>query len=439
MLAGLAGLTTASGAMEWDGATNSRQPSVALAAFEAQVANLWGHDNVWIPSSNVWVQYEPDLGERSAVDFENGVARIQVLLKAGDDPGREIVLAHLCQGVGNLILGQASDPVEMVNQAPSEAPENRPAATLPPGKEVRVYLVRRGDTLGSIAQRFRMPIEALARLNELDSAEILPAGRPLKVIVLAAHDLTLDPTPRPMAKDPLLLDQIRMVDGRPVPPWMVREFAAEVVRQQPPGTEKVTGADGIERQAVTVAFKLAQNHLEVRARKFQPLVLAYAERFNLDPALIMAIIHTESFFNPRARSHTPAYGLMQLVPHTAGREAYREIYGKKRALTPQFLYDPENNIELGTAYFSILENRYMAAITDPTSRTYCAVAAYNAGASNVGKAFIRKKSIRQATPVINGLKPKEVYDRLVGALPGRESRNYVRKVLKRASKYRDWK
>jgi hypothetical protein len=53
-----------------------------------------------------------------------------------------------------------------------------------------------------------------------------------------------------MAKDPLLLDQIRMTDGRPVPRWLVTGFVKEIVERKPPETEKVVGEDGIERMAV---------------------------------------------------------------------------------------------------------------------------------------------------------------------------------------------
>jgi membrane-bound lytic murein transglycosylase C len=81
----------------------------------------------------------------------------------------------------------------------------------------------------------------------------------------------------------------------------------------------------------------------------------------------------------------------------------------------------------------------MGEINDPTSRTYCAVAAYNAGASNVGNVFVPVKSIKQATPKINRLDQRDVYKRLVDALPFEESRDYVRKVLERVELYRDWR
>jgi LysM repeat protein len=418
------------------------QAEDVMAELESRVADIWGSDNVWLPSPKAWVQYEGDLGERSAVDFENGVAYVQILLKANDDPWREQVLAHLRQGVGNLVLGDIRDPVAMIKSQGSEMPiiaqNDVVKTTAPEGKEVRVYLVRKGDSLWTIARRFRMKTAMLAKLNEIAIDEILSVGRPLKVIVFSSHDLTLDTTPPRPGSDPLLKNQIRMVDGSPVSKWLVEDFAAEVVGNKPLEVINILGADGFERLAVSVQFKLVSNHLEVRARKFHPLVQAQAEKHELDPALIMAIIHTESMFNPRARSQTPAYGLMQVVPHSAGRDAYRMIYGQNRKLTSKYLYNPKNNIELGVAYFDILRNNYMKGILDPISRTYCAVAAYNAGASNVGRAFISRKSIQKAMSVINKMTPLEVYARLVEALPFKESQNYVRQVLKRYSLYKKW-
>ena len=152
----------------------------------------------------------------------------------------------------------------------------------------------------------------------------------------------------------------------------------------------------------------------------------------------MGIIHTESMFNPRARSHTPAFGLMQLVPKTGAREAYAKLFGSLKTPSSKYLYDPKNNIELGVAYFDILKNRYMKLIEDPASRTYCAVAAYNAGASNVGRAFVSHKSIKKASPVINSLQPHEVYERLVDEFHIEETRLYTQRVLTRSVAYFAW-
>ncbi len=82
--------------------------------FVHRAAEIWGKENVWEPSPTSWVQYESDLGERSTVDFENGIVRVQLLLAPQEDAFGEKVLDHLRQGVSNLVLGDADDPVEMV-------------------------------------------------------------------------------------------------------------------------------------------------------------------------------------------------------------------------------------------------------------------------------------------------------------------------------------
>ena len=436
LIAAAAGwLAAPAAAMDSPAASAMAASEKRAAVFERRVANLWGADNVWRPSATIWVQYEPDLGERSAVDFENGRAEVQILLAPDGNPVGKAVRAHLRQGVGNLILAAPDDPVEMV--AAQTLPLKMPAGPLPAGSARRPYRARDGDSLPAVARRFHMPLATLAEMNGLDASAPLFADRPLTVVAMVSHDLALDPAPRPAAANAPLLDQIRMADGRAVSTASVGDFAAQVVRTRPPVVKPVVGEDGIARLVVGATFALVDDHLQVRADRFRPLVTAHARKWGLDPALIMAIIHTESMFNPRARSDAPAYGLMQLVPHTAGREAYAALYDKPRTLTPRYLYDPENNIKLGATYYSILKNRYMGAIRDPQSRIYCAVAAYNAGASNVGSAFIARKSIRQAIPVINRLTPTEVYERLVADLPMKESRNYVRKVLRRIRLYKN--
>ena len=66
---------------------------------------------------------------------------------------------------------------------------------------------------------------------------------------------------------------------------------------------------------------------------------------------------------------------------------------------------------------------------------FCAIAAYNTGASNVAKAFIDRASFNRATPEINKLSPREVYDKLRNFLPRKETRTYVEKVSRRMDKY----
>jgi len=90
------------------------------------------------------------------------------------------------------------------------------------------------------------------------------------------------------------------------------------------------------------------------------IVREAAERHSLDPALVKAVISTESGWNPQAVSRKGAIGLMQLVPGTAQR------FGVGNP------FDPAQNVEGGTTYLRTLLDRYNGDL--PKS-----LAAYNAG------------------------------------------------------------
>jgi LysM repeat protein len=377
------------------------------------------------------------------VDFQNGVVRLQLLIRTADDPYSDEVKAHLVQGVRNLVLAEPKDPVEMIGAQTSlgatKGKENPSDTNHKPYKRSGIYTVQKGDSLWKIGEKFNVSSKVITRMNKLPKDATLQIGQKLRVPELSPHPLALDKDPKPAALDPLLLGQIRMSDGRMVSREIVLDYARELVQSQDVKVNKIEGADGSERLAVALEFQLIPEHFEVRAKRYRPIVRDNAETFGIYPPLIFAVIHTESAFNPRARSRTPAYGLMQLVPRGGARDAHRMVYGKDRLLTPKYLYNPKNNIELGSAYLHILENRYMKAVHEPASRMYCAIAAYNAGASNVGYALIGRKSIRQATPAINRMKPEDVYDKLTQRLPFKESRSYVKKIRNRIPLYARWR
>lgn len=91
-----------------------------------------------------------------------------------------------------------------------------------------------------------------------------------------------------------------------------------------------------------------------------------ARQFDLDPALVRAVIHAESGFNPRARSQKGAMGLMQLMPGTA------------RMLGVPDASDPAHNIRGGAQYLASLLARFKSDVA-------LATAAYNAGPEAVQK------------------------------------------------------
>lgn len=101
-------------------------------------------------------------------------------------------------------------------------------------------------------------------------------------------------------------------------------------------------------------------------QKYQQEITAAALHHQLDPALLRAIIHAESAFNPKALSKSGAAGLMQLMPDTATEVGVKNVWHQQQ------------NIQGGASYLALLLKRYKGDIK-------LATAAYNAGPGAVDK------------------------------------------------------
>ena len=106
--------------------------------------------------------------------------------------------------------------------------------------------------------------------------------------------------------------------------------------------------------------------------EYEQIVRGHARNYQLDPALLAAVIYQESKFRANAKSDAGAIGLMQLQPETAKGIAIRT--GGSRFQTSD-LYNPEINVRYGSWYLRHLLDKYDEEKT--------ALAAYNAGQRNV--------------------------------------------------------
>ncbi len=226
-------------------------------------------------------------------------------------------------------------------------------------------------------------------------------------------------------KEPYLFGLVLDQQNKPVrTPAEAEPFAAYLLEKK--SATREVDQDGAKKTAHYVKISMVSNLAVKQADKYRPVVHQFAEQYRISPSLVFAVIRTESNFNPYAVSSAPAYGLMQLVPTSGGREAYRRAKGKDMAPSRDYLFDPTNNVELGAAYLNVLMFNQLEDVAHHVSREYCVIAAYNTGPSNVFRTFSRDRTT--ALNQINGLQPAAVYDQLRAHLPYEETRHYLEKV-----------
>jgi len=225
-------------------------------------------------------------------------------------------------------------------------------------------------------------------------------------------------------RKPYLLGLV--VDGRGRPIGTPAEAEAFADQLLPGATSREVVLDAGRRTALQVRFAMVPNLQNRQAEKYRAAVNRWAQRWQVSPSLVFAIIRTESNFNPFAVSPAPAYGMMQLVPTSGGREAWRKARGADEVPSPQVLFDAESNIELGTAYLNVLSTSQLDRVANPTSREYCVISAYNTGPGNVMKAFSPDRVA--AVNAINSMQPPAVFQHLKARLPYEETRQYLVKV-----------
>ena len=257
------------------------------------------------------------------------------------------------------------------------------------------------------------------------------------------QQIAKQPVSKPVGRD-VLSGQIALANGAVAQRGDYQTIAREVVANVK--KKKLLGGDGKTRVVYHAQLKLVPDHIRVRAVKFQPLVNKYAAKYQIPAAVVFAVMETESMFNPTARSAAPAFGLMQLVPTSGARDAYRYVYKKDKVVSDTYLYNPDNNVHLGTAFLRRLNSDYLGGIKSDQSRMFATIAAYNTGAGNVFRAFVgssyslsqyrkyndyKKAALRE----INRRSSEEVYQYLVNHLPHAETRRYIKKVTERIDKY----
>ena len=142
-----------------------------------------------------------------------------------------------------------------------------------------------------------------------------------------------------------------------------------------------------------------------QARKITQTLIRESMRYQMDPIFIMAVIKTESSFNPEALGGVGEIGLMQIKPDTAAWIAERY---EMKFKGPKSLKDPNENIRVGVAYFS-----YLRLDFENLPGSY--VNAYNMGPANVRRMLANNKKPKEYS-----LKVMSNYKKLYGIIAAKE-------------------
>jgi soluble lytic murein transglycosylase-like protein len=188
-----------------------------------------------------------------------------------------------------------------------------------------------------------------------------------------------------------------------------------VLSDQPKDPAAVTYA--VRATAVTTQtpaateFRTTKLQQSSRAAQFDSLIEENAAVHGVSPHLVRAVIQQESGFNPLARSHKGAMGLMQLMPATAAELGVTNPYS------------PSENIRAGVAYLKGLLLKFEQNVA-------LALAAYNAGPTAVQKYGAvppyreTRDYVNRITSVVDAApKPKRIY-RSYEIVNGREVPKY---------------
>jgi len=364
--------------MQW------KQREQAIAArwqqMKREIEQKW--DRARQSNEKEWVDYSPAYEARSTVDFEKGVIEITVLVPIG-----EIDSSHTDADAVLLAMKEAQ-----AEAGASGAPRLVTAAATDPAS----VMIARAALPAAWAKIVR-------QFEQVFSKEAA-SGRPV------------------------LANQVVAKSGAPVATQAAKSFVeSEVIPNAVVEDKPMQAQDGVTRAQVTAKVPLASDHLRQRAQLYKDDVAAHAKRHGLDPRLLFAIIHTESYFNPLAQTPAPSYGLMLLVPRGPARDAYNYLYKSDIVLDDNYLQDPAHNVELGAAYLHLLRRQLVPNMEEGDKKNFLVACAYTWGMDKTRDQILKQVRVQDLTST-------QVFTLLTQKTP-ENTRAYLNRVKDRITMY----
>ncbi|MCF7797256.1 MAG: transglycosylase SLT domain-containing protein [Candidatus Marinimicrobia bacterium] len=419
-----------------------QQQEEAFLAYKRQVEQQWGE---FIGSTNtLWVEYSATLGARTTVDYENGEVVVETIVEGTGTQSEQNALQQNQAALEALIAQEAKAKGALAEQLTlpgtpttvnSSAAKQYAKNTIVTGRETARAKPDMVQAAKDYDHYLRTNFDreyATAKVRQTRIRQEQAVANPKAVAAKppSKTDLANYERREQQARERVRQANAKMQQAKP---------KLEKTRQPVTYTEPVKGKDGKTRTKVTTVIPMVPNHVQKRTEQFRSAVEKEARRFNIDPALAYAVIHTESFFNPKAKSHIPAYGLMQLVPRSGARDAYQYIYKKDKLLDDDYLYRPDKNVELGCGYLKKIRQVYFSKVKDDETALFMTIAAYNTGVGNVARALTGTTRLSASADAANRMSATKTYDTLMKKLPYDETKNYLQKVSERRKLYAGWR
>lgn len=390
--------------------------------YSDSIKSIWGGDTIVDNTPKVWVEYDKDYRSRSIVDFENGEVEVEAAIDIDKIQDTSLVNNRLVEAIERLLNSRGS-----TCPYPSSVDASAPLTKNPILDDLidwTQFGLDMSDALEPIMKNVR-PVPPTPTVKGKDLT-ITQRTRQTETVQQGGKTLAEKRKEGRERAKQKLEQQRKSLDKS--------TLAKKIVQSVQKTFTTVKGKDGTVRQVVKIQMAMVSDNISKNAALYKDLVAEFSEKFQIEQPLIYAIMEQESAFNPQAKSWVPAYGLMQLVPRSGGRDAYRYVYKVDKIPEMSYLYNPRNNIELGTAYLRVLMNQF-AKVEDPHCRRLCVIAGYNTGPGNVSRSFIGTTKLANAFSVINQHDYNGIYNHLINNLPYEETRNYVVKVTQRREKY----
>ena len=403
--------------------------------FLSSIKKIWGEGGVVEDTKTTWVEYSKDLKSRSIVDFENGKIDVEIIVDNSDVNDSTLIEQRLADAVNDLLSSKGQTlPFE------SEVEKQEPISQTPILEglvDFSIYDINESEVLSenelqpkdAESKKMTPPVSDVKdKISEKTEGSVAKSEK----VYVVAEKVAKEAGNQPQKESDK--NRITVEKAGKIVKYDVEAIIKAIVEQSKKLSHKVKGEDKKERTMVKIEMALVSDNLSKNAAVYKDYVEQYSKKFEIEQPLIFAVMEQESYFNPKAKSWVPAYGLMQLVPTSGGYDAYKYVYKNDWIPTPSYLYIPHQNIELGTAYLRILMNQF-ASVKNPECRRLCVIASYNTGAGNVSRAFTGNTNLKMAIPIINEYSYQQLYEYLTNMLGSEEARKYVSGVSRRREKY----